>query len=114
MKIDRGDIVRVSLNPTIGAELQGEARPVLVISPETFNRQGLMLVCPITQGVATVAREGGFLVSLMGYGLRVNGCVVANQIRTLDWRKRGIAKIETAPAQLVQEVQNIITAIVND
>ncbi|EGY35198.1 hypothetical protein SC1083_0201 [Aggregatibacter actinomycetemcomitans serotype e str. SC1083] len=50
----------------------------------------------------------------MGYGLDTLGGVVANQSRILDWRNRAIKKVETAPIELVQEVQDIITAIVND
>ncbi|EHK90206.1 type II toxin-antitoxin system PemK/MazF family toxin [Aggregatibacter actinomycetemcomitans] len=111
---ERGDIVRICLNPVVGNEIQGEQRPVLVISPKRFNQYGLILVCPITQGEASIFRKGGFYVSLMGYGLDTLGGVVANQSRILDWRNRAIKKVETAPIELVQEVQDIITAIVND
>lgn len=48
-KFDRGDIVRVSLNPTEGREQQGDFRPALVLSPATFNALGVALVAPITQ-----------------------------------------------------------------
>jgi len=48
VKFDRGDIVRVSLNPTAGREQQGDFRPALVLSPATFNALGVASVAPIT------------------------------------------------------------------
>ncbi len=47
---DRGDIVRACLNPTAGNELQGDMRPCLVLSPKAFNKLGLTIIAPITQG----------------------------------------------------------------
>ena len=45
---ERGDIVRVSLNPTVGRELQGEMRPALVLSTrEVNNTIGTALVAPM-------------------------------------------------------------------
>ena len=41
----RGDIVRLTLDPALGVEQQG-ARPVLVLSPEAFNKHGGALICP--------------------------------------------------------------------
>ncbi len=111
---ERGDIIRVCLNPTVGSEMRGEQRPVLVVSSKLFNKTGLAMICPITQGIASVARSGGFLVPLMGYGLHTNGSVVGNQSRTIDWRQRNIQKIETVPQQLIEEVQDILNAIIND
>ena len=47
---ERGDIIRVCLNPTTGRELQGDFRPALVLSLKKFNTLGMTLVAPITQG----------------------------------------------------------------
>nr|WP_308873646.1 type II toxin-antitoxin system PemK/MazF family toxin [Thiothrix subterranea] len=44
---ERGDIVRVSFNPTVGREMQGDMRPALVLSTREFNN---------TVGTALVAR----------------------------------------------------------
>ena len=99
---DRGDIVRVSLNPTVGRELQGEMRPALVLSPRKFNALGTALVAPITQG-GSYARHGGFAVSLMGCGTETQGVVLVNAVRMLDLELRGAKKVEAAPADLVAE-----------
>ena len=48
---------------------------MLVLTPAAFNRLGLVLVCPVTQGGA-FAREHGFAVSLGGVGGRAQGVTV--------------------------------------
>ena len=99
---DRGDIVRVSLNPTVGREMQGEMRPALVLSPRKFNALGTALVAPITQG-GNSARHAGFAVSLMGCGTETQGVVLVNAVRMLDLEQRGAKKVESAPENLVAE-----------
>ena len=37
MSIERGDIYRVNLEPTLGGEQQGKARPCVVLSLGEFN-----------------------------------------------------------------------------
>ena len=37
--IKRGDIYRVNLEPTLGSEQQGRARPCVVLSITPFNKQ---------------------------------------------------------------------------
>jgi len=39
MAIQRGDIYRVNLEPTIGSEQQGNARPCVVLSVSAFNNK---------------------------------------------------------------------------
>ena len=43
---DRGDVVSVPLDPTMGHEQKG-TRPGLVLTPKEFNRLGDVLVAPI-------------------------------------------------------------------
>ena len=99
---DRGDIVRVSLNPTVGRELQGDMRPALVLSLRKFNALGTALVAPITQG-GNYARHAGFAVSLMGSGTATQGVVLVNAVRMLDLEQRAAKKVEAAPASVVEE-----------
>lgn len=99
---ERGDIVRVSLNPTVGQELPGEMRPALVLSPRKFNALGTALVAPITQG-GNYARYAGFAVSLMGSGTETQGVILVNAVRMLDLEQRGAKKVEIVPAAIVEE-----------
>ena len=101
--MDRGDIYLVSLDPTQGHEQQGR-RPVLVVSPGAFNRlTKVPIVLPITSG-GNFARTAGFAVSLMNTGLQTTGIVRCDQPRALDLGARGGRKLETVPAQIIDEV----------
>lgn len=107
---DRGDIVRACLNPTAGSEIQGDMRPCLVLSTKQFNKLGLTLIAPITQG-GNYARFGGFAVTLMGSGTETQGVVLANTVRTADLSDRGAVKVEKAPKEIISEVLAILAAI---
>ena len=98
---DRGDIVLVNLQPVVGREMKGAARPALVLSKKIFNKLGDMLVAPITQGGD--GRYAGFAVSLTGTGCKTQGVALINKIRMLDLEARGARKIETAPAQVIDD-----------
>ena len=105
----RGEIWFVNLNPTAGREQQGQ-RPVLVVSEKEFNRLGLCVVCPITQG-GQQSRFAGFAVSLMGSGTQTQGVVMCNQPRTMDLAARGAQFAEDAGQDVLDEVLARLQAI---
>ena len=99
----RGDIYLVTLDPTEGHEQQG-TRPVLVISPDEFNRvTQVPVVLPITSG-GNFARTAGFAVSLSGCGTRTTGVVRCDQPRALDLRARSGRRLEQVPPVIMDEV----------
>ncbi|WP_455480488.1 type II toxin-antitoxin system PemK/MazF family toxin [Bartonella sp. B12(2025)] len=99
----RGEIWLVSLDPTSGYEQKG-MRPVLIVSPEAFNRvTKTPVVLPITNG-GNFARTAGFTVSLMGVGLRTTGVIRCDQPRALDIGARQGKKLETVPPMIMNEV----------
>ncbi len=108
---DKGDIVRVCLNPTEGKETQGDFRPCLVLSPKAFNKLGLTLIAPITQG-GNFARTEGFAVPLIGSGTETQGVVLVNGVKSLDLVARKAVKIEKAPQMIIDEVTAILMAII--
>lgn len=99
---DRGDIVRVSLNPVVGHELTGDARPALVLTTRAFNALGDVLVAPITQG-GDFSRYAGFAVSLTGSGCKTQGVALVNKIRMLDLQARGARRVERAPREVIDD-----------
>lgn len=99
---ERGDIWCLDLDPTKGAEQQG-SRPVVVLTPYEFNRLGLVLVCPITQG-GEFARAKGFTVSLIGSGCAIQGVVLCHQPRTLAYKARGARYLEHLPDDITAEI----------
>jgi mRNA interferase ChpB len=98
----RGEIWCVNLNPTVGKEQQG-LRPVLVVSDKEFNRSGLALVCPITQG-GHQTRFAGFAVPLMNAGTGTQGIVMCNQPRTIDYAARAARFVEDVPDDVIDDV----------
>lgn len=97
----RGDIYMVSLDPTEGREQRG-SRPVLIVSPTAFNEAtSLPVICPITNG-GEFARRLGFSVTVTG--IKTTGIVRCDQPRVLDVAARNGRKVDTLPAQLMDEV----------
>ena len=110
----RGDIITVCLNPVVGNELQGERRPALVLINSELHKLGYMMIAPITQGNATLARDNGFAVTLSGTGCKTQGVIVAYQTRIIDFRNRNAKKVESVPDHILSEVQDIIESILKD
>src|SRR5208283_4154465 len=99
----RGEIWLVALDPASGHEQKGR-RPVLIVSPEAFNRiTQLPVILPITSG-GNFARTAGFAVPLAGAGTKTTGVVRCDQPRALDLAARGGRKLESVPEAIVDEV----------
>jgi mRNA interferase MazF len=96
---NRGDVVWLIFTPQAGREQAGR-RPALVLSPATYNqRVGLGLFCPIT------SHQKGypFEVSIPA-NLPVAGVILADQIKSLDWRIRQAEYLCTLPDATITEV----------
>lgn len=99
----RGEIWLVALDPTQGHEQKGR-RPVLIVSPEAFNRvTKVPIVLPITSG-GKFARLAGFAVLLTGAGTKTTGIVRCDQPRALDLGARRGRKLENVPDEIMDEV----------
>ena len=97
----RGDVYMVDLDPTQGREQRGR-RPVVIVSPDDFNRATqLPVVAPITNG-GDFARRIGFAVPLEG--TQTTGVVRCDQPRVLDLIARHGRKLETLPEAVMDEV----------
>lgn len=97
----RGEIWKVSLDPTQGHEQRGW-RPVLILSAEAFNRVNRVpVVVPITSG-GGFARARGFAVPLAG--TKTTGVVRCDQPRALDLRARRGRRMESVPDTVLAEV----------
>ncbi len=103
---DRGDIVWIEFNPQSGREQAGR-RPALILSPASYNRLSeLALMCPITN------RKKGYPFEVqMPENSPVSGVVLADQVKTADWRARNAQLIGTAPPAVFAEVQGKIAPL---
>jgi len=96
---ERGDVVWITLNPQVGHEQAGR-RPAVVLSPPSYNgKVGLAILCPITSQV----KGYPFEVQIPS-GLEVRGVILADQVKSLDWRAREAELMCTLPAGAIAEV----------
>lgn len=108
---DRGDVVSVPLDPTVGHEQRG-TRPALVLTTKDFNKLGDVLVAPITQG-GDFSRHAGFAVSLTGTACRTQGVALINKVRMLDLAARKARRIERAPQAVIDEALGRLMALLD-
>lgn len=96
--IEKGDLVYIDFNPQAGREALGN-RPAIVLSPKKFNEiTGFATVCPITRTV----KGWGFEVELPE-GLKLEGAIMTDQVKNLDWKARNIKKVDEAPYEVVKK-----------
>lgn len=95
---DRGDIIWINFDPQVGHEQAGH-RPALVVSRRTFNRASEVLICfPIRS-----RRKGyGFEVPLPR-NFEVKGVVLADQLKSMDWRQRKARYFAKAPDSVLDD-----------
>jgi mRNA interferase MazF len=95
----RGDVVWITLNPQAGHEQAGR-RPAVVLSPEAYNgKVGLAILCPITNQI-----KGYPFEVVIPAGLPVTGAILADQVKSLDWRARNAELICALPSRVMAEV----------
>jgi len=101
---DAGDIVWLDFSPQTGHEQAGH-RPAVVLSPATYNRIGLMLCCPVT-------------TKRKGYPFEVDidtdrqSAVLADQVKSLDWRARGAKRKGHVSAAELSEIRAKARALI--
>ena len=90
---DRGDLVWLTFE-------QAGRRPAVVLSPASYNRRaGLTVFVPVTSRV-----KGYPFEVLIPPGLEVTGAVLADQLKSLDWRARKATRIDALPPTVIREV----------
>lgn len=103
---ERGDLVWIAFDPQAGHEQSGR-RPGLVITPLSYNAKvGLALICPVTSQVK------GYPFEVALPKGRIDGVVLADQIRSLDWAARGAEKASQVDENVLNEVLAKIAALV--
>ena len=103
----RGDAVRISLNPQAGHEQAGR-RPAVILSPRSYNgKTGLAILCPVTSHV-----KGYPFEVVLPTDLPVTGAILSDQVKSLDWRVRDAELICTLPDEIVSEImQKLVTLL---
>ncbi|HEV2697296.1 MAG TPA: type II toxin-antitoxin system PemK/MazF family toxin [Terriglobales bacterium] len=94
-----GDIVWLDFDPQVGRE-QAKRRPALVITDESYNRaSGLAVVCPLTSQRKT------YPFALPVNLNKVEGAVLVDHIKSLDWVGRKVDFHSKADPKLLSRVR---------
>jgi mRNA interferase MazF len=104
---ERGDLVWLDFSPGSGHEQLGK-RPALCLSVKEYNEKtGLALFCPCTSAIKGYPYE----VSIAGTE-KIQGVILADQIKSLDWKARNISFIASLPdANLTDVIAKLSTLL---
>jgi mRNA interferase MazF len=103
---ERGDAVWLSFDPQAGHEQAGRC-PAVVLSPRAYNEKvGLAIFCPITSQV-----KGYPFEVVLPHGLAVQGAVLSDQVKSLDWRQRNADRICVIPKVAIDEILEKVQAL---
>src|SRR5712692_1896108 len=102
---ESGDIVWLNFTPQAGHEQSGH-RPALVLSPAAYNdKTSLMICCPLT----TQIKNYPFEVVIAG---TPPSAVLADQVKSLDWRTRKAVRKGAASADELEDVRAKIRTLI--
>ena len=103
---DQGDLIWLNFNPQKGHEQKGR-RPALVISPALYNdKAGLAIVCPVT----SKSKDYPFEVFLAS--TKVKGVVLADQVKSVDWRERRAELISRKNQVVFDKVRALLRELI--
>jgi mRNA interferase MazF len=104
---DAGDIVFLDFDPQVGRE-QAKRRPALVLTDVRYNRaSGLAVVCPLT------SKRKPYPFALPVTVDDVEGAVLVDQLKSLDWASRRAEFHSKAAPPLLAKVRKYIAVLLS-
>jgi mRNA interferase MazF len=104
----RGDIVWLNFMPQSGKKIS-KRRPALTISSSIYNKKGLAWFCPITSNIQV---NTPFKIMVVNQA-NIEGAIVTDQIRCLDWREREATYIGRIDDNTFRTVLDLLQLILN-
>jgi mRNA interferase MazF len=102
---EAGDIAWLNFDPQLGHE-QGRRRPALVLTDQRFNRaSGLVIVCPLT------SKRKSHPFSLPVIVDKVEGAVLVDHIKSMDWQARNISFHSKGDPALLAKTRTYISIL---
>ena len=103
---ERGDIIWLTFTPQAGHEQMGRI-PAIVVSYKLYNEKtNLAIVCPITSKIK------GYPFEVIIESRKINGAILADQLKNLDWKERQVEFIEKTDDEDIEEVIKKIKALI--
>jgi mRNA interferase MazF len=101
---DRGDVIWLEFDPQAGHEQAGH-RPALVLTPARYNeKRGMAICCPLSTKIK------GYVFEVV-VSENPPSVVLADQVKSLDWKARRATKKGMVSAEVLAEVQAKIAAL---
>src|SRR5262249_48726502 len=98
----------LDFSPQKGRE-QADRRPAVVLSPAAYNgKVGLAVVCPVTNQV-----KGYPFEVRLPKGCGITGVVLADQVKSLDWRARRAERRGIVPDAVLRRVVDFVNALID-
>ena len=102
---EAGDIVFIDFDPKVGHE-QAKRRPALVLTDQRYNQaSGLAVVCPLT------SKRKPYPFALPIKVDNVEGAVLVDQLKSLDWARRQAQFHSKAEPALLTKVRQYISVL---
>ena len=100
-----GDLIWLDFDPQAGRE-QAKRRPALVVTDEAYNQaSGLVIVCPLT------SRRRPYPFALPVTVDKVEGAVLVDHLKSLDWSARRAKFHSKADPALLVKVRAYLTVL---
>ena len=104
---EAGDIMMMDFDPQLGHE-QAKRRPALVLTDQKYNRaSGLAVVCPLT------SKRKPYPFALPVRVDQVEGGVLVDQLKSLDWAARKAKFHSRTEPGLVTKVRQYIAVLLS-
>ena len=104
---DVADLIKANFDLGQAGHEEAGWRPALVLSPKSYNQKtGLAVVVPITN-----KQKGYPFEEVLHAGLKIGGVVLADAVKTIDWKARKARYHDKAPAPIMKAVQEKLAAL---
>jgi mRNA interferase MazF len=102
---DQGDIVWLEFDPQAGHEQSGH-RPALILTPAAYNElRGMAICCPLSTKIK------GYVFEVV-VSRTPPSVILADQVKSLDWRARKATKKGSVNIAVLREVQAKIKSLI--
>jgi mRNA interferase MazF len=108
--VKRGEVYRVALDPTVGAEKQ-KTRPYVIVRRDMIDeaseqRNPLTIIVPLNDAGGREGNALNVFVSRGVAGATKDSLVVCSQVRALDKRRFVGKKLGEMPTEIMQAIDN--------
>lgn len=103
---NKGDIIHLDFNPSVGHEQKGR-RFAVVISHYLFNKAtGMCYSLPIT------SKCKGYPSQIKIKQGKIEGCVLIDQLKSIDYRARNVEYVDKLSKSSLQDILDLVETII--